>query len=367
MSGSISTPKSSSSLGSKVRLLLGLLISVACIVWVLSSVESKELMEKLKGVSVGYLSLAVLTTFLSYFLRAYRWPMFFGNRPPSFWVSYRCLILGFFMNNVLPARIGELVRAHLGGKASRHSRSLVLATIAGERLADGLAISLLFAVLFSVFSDAKSVEEGSALFYVSYLFAAAGVGVVALLVCRNVVFGFFEWIASKAPWSAVRFVLLRARKFIEGLEPMLRPLTFVKLSILSACVWFVELGVYFFVSKAFHYPLGIGSLSLFLAAVNFSSLIPSGPGAIGVIEAFATAALVKIGVDRESALAMVGVQHLIQILVVGLPGAYFFVYQMRGKIGIEDDSELISDEEEEALQRQAILNEAIPNRVEGRG
>lgn len=327
-------PKTHGSWRSRIRMLIGFVISAGCIIWVLSSVERKELFERIQGVNPGFLTLAVLTTFVSYFLRAYRWPFFFGDKPPEFWTSYRCLILGFFMNNMLPARIGELVRAHLGGVMSRNSRSLVLATIAGERLADGLAISLLFAVLFSVFSDPATLSEGHALFYVAYLFLAAGLGVVVLLFLRQPLFGIFEHLGKLSPWHFVRYVLVRARTFIDGLEPMLRPKRFVVLALLSAGVWLVELMVYYFVSLAFNYPLGIGSLSLFLAAVNFSSLIPAGPGGIGVIEAFATTALTKIGVDRETALAMVAAQHLIQILVVGLPGAYYFVFQMGGKVGI---------------------------------
>ena len=59
---------------------------------------------------------------------------------------------------------------------------------------------------------------------------------------------------------------------------------------------------------------------LFLVAVNFSSLIPSAPGAIGVIEAVTTAVLMSLGVEKEHALSMVLTQHAIQYLVVGLPG-----------------------------------------------
>lgn len=344
MSVSESNHRPHASSRSKLRLLLGLLMSAGCLIWVVRSVESKELIEKIQSVNVGFLFLAVVTTVLSYLLRAYRWPYFFGERAPDFWTSYRCLILGFFMNNVLPARIGELVRAHLGGTASRNSRSLVLATIAGERLADGLAISLIFAVLFSFFSHTHTLEEGGALFYVAYLFAAAGLGVLVVLYFRHSLFGVFEKIGHYAPWHFVRYVLVRARKFIEGLEPMFRPQRLVTLCFLSSGVWLIELLVYFFVSKAFHYPLELGSLSLFLAAVNFSSLIPSGPGAIGVIEAFATAALVRIGVDRETALAMVATQHLIQILVVGVPGIYYFIFHMGGKLGFQRSQSEIASE-----------------------
>ena len=60
---------------------------------------------------------------------------------------------------------------------------------------------------------------------------------------------------------------------------------------------------------------------LFMVAVNFSSLIPAAPGGIGVIEAVVKTVLVSVGIDAELALAMVITQHIMQYLVVGIPGA----------------------------------------------
>ena len=106
---------------------------------------------------------------------------------------------------------------------------------------------------------------------------------------------------------------------------MLEPARLFRISLLSLVVWSLELWAYYQVSIAFKWPLGLGSLSLFLAAVNFSSLIPAAPAGIGVIEAAATLALVLIGVHRETALAMVASQHLIQILG-GWPSRSVFLF-----------------------------------------
>ena len=84
-------------------------------------------------------------------MRAFRWKYLFKDTRVLFRDSYRALILGFFMNNVLPARIGELVRSHALSKKINSSKSHVLATIAAERLADGMSISF-YVFCFSVFS-----------------------------------------------------------------------------------------------------------------------------------------------------------------------------------------------------------------------
>lgn len=293
--------------------------------------------QRVREVRPGYLVFAVVLTVISYMIRAWRWPFFFSERTLGYSDSYRCLIVGFFMNNILPARIGELVRAHLGGRVVRRSRALVLATIAGERLADGLAISVLFAVLFTLGARPEELEQGKALFYVASMFAIAAVGTILVIAFRNSIFEMLNSIGSRFSGDVATFALLRLRRFVEGLEPLMRPRTLLVIGTASAAVWCVELLVYSQVALAFNTPLSIGVLSLFLAAVNFSSLIPAAPAGIGVIEAFATAALVHVGVDRETAFAMVASQHLIQIAVVGLPGSFLFFVKLGGKVPLPEE------------------------------
>ena len=321
----------------RLGIYLGLFVSALSIIWIGRSVEEQEIFQRVREVKQGYLVLAVLLTVMSYMIRAWRWPFFFPERALGYSDSYRCLIIGFFMNNVLPARIGELVRAHLGGRAVHCSRTLVLATIAGERLADGLAISVLFAVLFTLGARPEELEQGKALFYVASMFAVAAFGTIVVIAFRNRIFDALNSLGARFSGDMASFALLRLRRFVEGLEPLMRPKTLLVICAVSAAIWCIELLVYSQVALAFNTPLSIGVLSLFLAAVNFSSLIPAAPAGIGVIEAFATAALVHVGVDRETAFAMVATQHLIQIAVVGLPGSFLFFVKLGGKVPLPEE------------------------------
>ena len=112
----------------------------------------------------------------------------------------------------------------------------------------------------------------------------------------------------------------------------MKPKNLLVITLMSVGVWGIELFAYYQISLAFHQQINLAGLSLFLAVVNFSSLIPAMPAGIGVIEASTTFFLEKIGINRETALAMVVVQHSIQIAVVGIPGAYYFYSTMGGKI-----------------------------------
>jgi len=311
---------------------VGLLCSGAALVWLYSSIEKDQIFAHVRGVRIENLVFAILLTCLSYLLRSWRWPFFFSEPCLSFGNSFRCLIVGFFMNNTLPARMGELVRAHLGGKAAGRSRTTVLATIAGERVVDGLAISVIFAALFSLGARPQELQQATGLYFVALFFALASAGLVVVIAFRNPIFSLLERLSEKVSGKLSNFTIVRIRRFIEGLEPMLRPVKLLQILAMSFVIWFIELAVYWQVGLAFRQELSIGATSLFLAAVNFSSLIPAAPAGIGVIELFSTAALTKVGVDREAALAMVASQHIIQIAVVGIPGAFLFFSKLGGKI-----------------------------------
>lgn len=136
----------------------------------------------------------------------------------------------------------------------------------------------------------------------------------------------------------------------------------IVLAPLSLLVWSVELLAYYFVTAAYGQPMTIGGLALFLAAVNFSSLVPAAPAGVGVIEAFATAALEHIGIERETAFAMVTTQHLIQITVVGLPGAFLFLQKRAENVDlIKLESELDDEEASPHIFSDVEQDQSRPN------
>jgi len=228
------------------------------------------------------------------------------------------------MNNILPARAGELVRAHLGSKVVGKPRTLVLATIASERLADGLAISLMFAIIIMWLGPGHlDPEYARNLTYVAYLFVAVAVGVIAVLSLRSKIFAFTDKVSERLDHKASTYTFSRVQTFIHGLSPLCSPRRAAKIAVWSVAIWLVELGAFACVAAAYNSPLSLSATVLFLVAVNFSSLIPAAPGGFGVIELVAIKVLTSAGVEpKELALCMVLTQHIIQYIVIGIPGAF---------------------------------------------
>jgi hypothetical protein len=316
-----------------LKIILPWFITLGALYLAFRGVEWHLLIAHLKDMRIAPVIGAVALTALSYTLRSVRWPLLFPNPCMSFISSWRVLVLGFFMNNILPARAGELVRAHFGGKVTGESRMIVLATIASERLADGLTISLMFALIILLIGPGNlDPAYAQNLLYVAYLFAAVACCVVAVIMLRRRLFSLADRVASRLNSRASTYTLSKAQLFIEGLSPLCKPKRAIAVAAWSGVIWSVELAVFYLVSLAFSTPLSLSGCVLFLVAVNFSSLVPAAPGGFGVIELVAKKVLLSVGVQSdELALCMVLTQHIIQYAVIGLPGA-FLLSNLRSQV-----------------------------------
>jgi uncharacterized protein (TIRG00374 family) len=297
-------------------------ITVVALYIAFHDVDWRNLWSHLGDASPSLLLLAFSITIFSYIMRSRRWQFLFPKPTISLLHAAKVLILGFFMNNILPARAGEFVRAHMGAQVTGEKRTLVLATIASERLADGLMLSLFF-VAFALGSNTSPIAGN--LLIVAIVFGAAALGVLIVLLLRTQLISIAERITSKFSHGASSYAFDRFTVFLNGLSPLATMKTFPIISLWTLAIWLLEFLIYVIIARAFNAEMTLGECVLFLVTLNFSSLIPSAPGAIGVIEAVTSSVLISIGIPKEQALTMVLVQHAIQYLVVGIPGAFVMI------------------------------------------
>jgi uncharacterized protein (TIRG00374 family) len=307
-----------------VRSILPWIITLTALYLAFRGLEWESFWTYLRNAKLSYILIAVALTTTSYWLRALRWPLLFPQVSFPALSAWKVLVLGFFMNNILPARAGELIRAHLGAKVLGKPRTLVLATIASERLADGLTISLFF-VLIIGFLGRGSLDPGIAenLLYVSYFFAAAAAVVILVLSMRDTIINLIQRFSNRLDRKASTYALSRLQVFIDGLSPLRTPRRAMQILVWSVIIWTIELLAFAAVAAAFGTSLSLSGTVLFLVTVNFSSLIPAAPGGFGVIELITKSVLVSAGVaSPELALSMIITQHVIQYAVIGIPGAF---------------------------------------------
>ena len=114
---------------------------MACIFLVLRGVDLQKTADLLGGARPAWLALAVAAIVGDLLLRAVRWQVLIRPiRAVPFRRLTAYMLVGYLANNVLPARLGELVRSHYLGDREGISRSATLGTVVVERVVDTVVL-----------------------------------------------------------------------------------------------------------------------------------------------------------------------------------------------------------------------------------
>jgi uncharacterized protein (TIRG00374 family) len=304
---------------SVLRALLGLLVSMLFLGLLLRQVELGEVWDALRGVEWPWLVLAAVPFALGLWLRALRWRLVLRASVPVTQSEVTSLMLiGLAVNNLLPVRAGEVVRAVLMERQHGGSRVRVLATIVVERVFDGLVLAL-FLVLVLATRGGNGVLQ--------LLVLVMGLGfVVAMTV--------LVWITARPEVSHRQLVRLlglaptrlrpEARRwmdnFIAGLSQLngLRAGTAVLVA--SVGSWGLEAVAYWFVGEGFGLGLDPWLYLGVTGAANLSIAAPSTSGGIGPFEFFAREVLVVFGATSAVATAYALALHALILVPVVLAG-----------------------------------------------
>ena len=142
------------------KAITGIVISAGGIYWAFWDFKFHEFSNSIQEVNYIYLLFATLFLWASVWLRALRWRWLFRlNTLPSTASLYRAELMGYFGNNVLPLRLGELMRAYLIGREWNLSKKYVFGTIVLERLLDTLTLVFFAFLLILFYPLEESVRE----------------------------------------------------------------------------------------------------------------------------------------------------------------------------------------------------------------
>lgn len=304
------------------RIVLGTVATVVFLWLALRNVDISAVGDALRTANYLLLIPAAICTVAGFCLRAVRWSYILRpTRSISFPRLFPIMMVGFAANNLLPARIGEFVRAYLAGSREGVSRSTALATIVVERVCDGLTLLTLMTVTLALFpipmtdSKLQAVVVGA-----SAIFAVATVILLGLILfpTRMLVPIRFGTRRLPARFEERSDALIDA--FLAGLASLRNPRSLFSLFVLSAATWALEWATFAFVLRAF--PLGLSAgewlaaAAFLLVFVNLGIMVPSVPGYIGTYQFFATLALGAFAVNADYAFGLAVVAHAMQYTII---------------------------------------------------
>ncbi len=310
-----------SRLRSKVRLGIGWVISIACIAFIFYKVDLNGVLRALEQFRWSLIGLALLCLIFGYSMRIARWTVMLratGNA-----VRFRQCAAPFLgsiaLNNVLPLRVGDIVRATVFPAAIGVPRSAAIGSIVMERLVDLLTLLCCLAVGATALQSAQLprwLTDGA--------IVLAGVAIGTLFAIFLFSPTLERWLTTAARSDRasplVARVVHECASLLASFRRMSSGRTLAVVFLLSFFAWFGEAGVFW--SLIWGFGLGGGLLDglMVMAFVTLSTLVPSSPGYVGPFHLAAFAAITLIGGGDETATSFAVLSHLMLWVPTTLAG-----------------------------------------------
>src|SRR5258706_1007328 len=122
---------------SRLRLIVGLAISALFIGLTLSRIDVNKVAEAILAAAPVGLVVGLILVCAEVWVRARRWQLLLNSiRPVPYRLALAYLYIGYFANSVLPARLGDIARAYVGGSVLRSRRLATIGTIVIQRVTE---------------------------------------------------------------------------------------------------------------------------------------------------------------------------------------------------------------------------------------
>ncbi len=304
------------------RFWLGVIISLALLGYLFYKTNPSEIGAALSRANYFYLIPALLLYFIGVWIRAIRWHFLLRSiKPVPVRSLFPVVVIGYMANDILPFRIGEVVRAFVLGQEQGISKAATLVTIVVERIFDGLTM-VAFIAGASFFFPLDDFLRG-----LLALGAALFVGVVVILVLvvsfRERLDRLIAFVLGRLPahWGDRAAKLIDS--FLHGLSVLRNPVDALAAFGCSIAAWLFEAGMYLVLALGFQILLPYPVFVLATAAANLVASVPSTPGYVGVFDAPVKSVLTFFGIEANLATSYTLVLHVALIVPVALLGFFY--------------------------------------------
>jgi uncharacterized protein (TIRG00374 family) len=336
--------------------IVGVIVTIPILWWSLHDIHFAEVLDNFRHARKAPLIGAVIAVVGAIPARAARWRVLLRRENPYLKVAplYLATSAGFAINNLLPARAGEIARAYAARRLTGVRFSAAITTIMMARVFDGVTLFLILAL--AAFLGALAPD-----------FTLAGVTVARIMQVTSIVFaGLFAVVAIATRFPQVFLGVVRkaghavlpdkvADRLVEGLQGIFDSLAVVSnlRSLAAVMGWSVAIWAINGLSIilgfiAFDLTVPWHGAFVMQSLVNFGLAIPSTPGFVGVFEALIRASLAIYGIPAAAAISFAVAYHFCSYAPLTLLGLWSLT---RARIRMSDVQEDVHERVSGAVQR----------------
>jgi uncharacterized protein (TIRG00374 family) len=297
----------------------GLAIAIMAFVFRGLDIDVRDSWRQIKQANLWLFLGALAIYYLTFVIRAFRWSEMLnvaginrqtGHQLPGLGGMTEIIVMSWFANSVLPARLGDAYRGYLIKQRADASFGVSFGTILAERLIDLVVLVTVLLASGLVVFGTHAPDKAEQAFFI-------GGGVVAIGVLGVVIFWLFrERIERYLPGR----IMPHYRKVRDGLFTALaRPFQPAAISVL---LWMCDGLRVYLVAWSLGWQISYVSAIMVALISSLVSIVPFTPAGLGFVEGFMVTALTQIKVPASTAGAIALLDRVItyiSLIVVGIP------------------------------------------------
>lgn len=307
-----------------MRNLIGLGVSAVCIAFMVWQIDVHQVGIAIANFRWPYLAAGLLALAAGYSMRILRWSIMLraAGAESSFSRCIAPFLGSIALNNVLPARLGDVVRALVFPAALGITKVASTGSLVLERLMDLATLLCFLMAALLTYSDANLPD--SMKFSAATLVVLTVVGLLSIVALS----GIFSRICLQLSErdfgkysSLAKRLFLGASSLLNSFRAMSRVPVLSVVAVLSVLVWVGETGLFWAVLAGFGISFSPVAAALVMTFATLATLVPSSPGYVGPFHVAAFAAMTILGSSPELAASFAVLAHAAIWLPTTLAGA----------------------------------------------
>jgi uncharacterized protein (TIRG00374 family) len=308
------------------QFLIGAVVAILLLALSLRGVDLAGLVTALKEANYWLLIPASALTLLAFYIRAVRWGILLRSvKVISNGSLFSATMIGFAANNLLPARLGELVRAWAIWRQEQISRSAAFATVVVERVVDVFSLLFFFGLSLLLHPFPEEARRGG--------YLALGLNVILLILLllaeRNPqrVAAIGAWLSERSPQRIQGRVKSLVENFVTGLGVLRQGGAILQVALYSLLLYAVTLLGLHACLMAFDFSTPWYTALVLLVTTTLGFIVAPTPGYVGSIQVACVWSLALFGVPRSEAFSFSLFYHVTQFVPITVVGLWFLARQ----------------------------------------
>ncbi len=347
--------------------LAGILISIICSWLFVRKIEWSSMGMAFRDAKYIYIFPTIIIMFLGFYLRAVRWKVLMSPvKNVSILNLFSACMIGFMANNILPARLGEVIRPVMIARKEKIKVSASFATIIIERVFDILGIIVIASLLFCFLPsqgrdvgtanhieisivDSKEVEHGGQTKAHSYstsqkdktgsqavihqlkkwsaIMAFLGICAITSLFLLSLypkkAGAVFEKCLFIFPHHLRDKLVNLLHSFISGLQVFDHKTKLLWIGVLSLMIWLLYAASVYVLCSSFDIGLSFAGSCFVTVCTSLAVALPQAPGFIGVFHIATQKSLDVFGIGLSSAQSFAILLWVVNVVPVTVAGLLF--------------------------------------------